>query len=97
MARSISDTIPSSTRTRYYTPPAGMRRAVTRRHLQTQLEELDMQIETLLRLRMHESWRTLERAALTQPAAAEIVWTGRLELLYLNAVREALLETLTYL
>lgn len=69
-------------------------RNATRRYLQTQLRELDAQIEALTYAQMQDSWRMLERAAWTQPAAAEIVWTGRLELHYLYAVREALLETL---
>lgn len=74
-----------------------MGRSATRRHLQAQLREVDAQIESLLHTQMEEAWHILERAAWSQPAAAEIVWTGRLQLHYLYAVREALIETLNRL
>lgn len=77
--------------------PQGAGRVATRRYLRTQLKELDEQIEAILETQSRESWRALERAAAAQPAAAKIVWTSRLELYYLDAVREALLETLAYL
>lgn len=72
-------------------------RDVARRYLRSQLRELDTQIDTLMNAQVQESWKILERAAWSQKGAARIVWAGRLELYYLYAVREALLETLTHL
>ncbi|RME42714.1 MAG: hypothetical protein D6791_17095 [Chloroflexi bacterium] len=73
---------------------SGKGRDVTRRYLRNQLRELDIQIETLTRMQRQRTWRMLERAAWVEPEAAEVVWTGRLELYYLWAVRHALVETL---
>jgi hypothetical protein len=72
----------------------GRRRDATHRYLRVQLRELDTRIEALMHVQQQASWRVLERAAWIHPAAAEVVWTGRLELHYLHAVREAMLETL---
>ncbi|MFQ5854738.1 MAG: hypothetical protein ACE5LU_03725 [Anaerolineae bacterium] len=72
-------------------------RDAARRYLRSQLRELDAQIETLTHAQIQESWQILERAAWSQKGAAKIVWAGRLELYYLHAVREALVETLTRL
>jgi hypothetical protein len=69
-------------------------RDVARHYLHIQLRDLDAQIERLIRVQTHESWYMLERAAISQPAAAEIIWTNRLELHYLQAAREALVEIL---
>lgn len=76
---------------------AGLGRLATRRYLRGQLQQIDKQIEALIDDQTQMSWLSLERAAWTQPAAAEIVWTNRLELYYLHAIREAVLETLAYL
>lgn len=72
-------------------------RDATRRYLRLQLLELDVQIEALIYVQTQEAWRMLERAAWMQPAAAKVIWTGRLELHYLQAVREAVVETLARL
>ncbi|MFQ5592985.1 MAG: hypothetical protein ACE5HA_02430 [Anaerolineae bacterium] len=77
-----------------YTAVNGIGRSSTRRHLLRQLRELDSEIETLARAQNKEPWRILERAMWMQPRAAEIVWRGRLELHYLQSVREALIEAL---
>jgi len=75
----------------------GTRRNTTRHYLQSQLRQLDAQIAALMYAQNGESWRILERAMWFQPTAAKIVWAGRLELHYLQTMREALVETLMHL
>lgn len=75
----------------------GAGRNTTRHYLRTQLRQLDARIAALMYAQNGESWRMLERAMWFQPTAAEIVWAGRLELHYLQTMREALVETLMHL
>lgn len=75
----------------------GTRRNTTRHYLRSQLRQLDAQIAALVYAQNGESWRILERAMWFQPAAAKLVWTGRLELHYLETMRETLVESLMHL
>ena len=75
----------------------GTRRNTTRYYLRGQLRQLDVQIAALVYAQNGEYWRILERAMWFQPAAAKLVWAGRLELHYLETMREALVETLMHL
>jgi hypothetical protein len=69
-------------------------REVTRHYLHLRLRDLDAKIAHLTYVQEQEAWHVLERAAWREPAAAEIMWTGRLELHHLLAMREALANTL---
>ena len=75
----------------------GVGRDVAKHYLRIQLRQLDTQIEQLNNMQLQDAWHMLERASWGQPAAAEVTWSGRLELFYLEAVRDALLETLASL
>jgi len=72
-------------------------REALRQYLQKQLQRIDARIERLMQAQTQEQWFALERAAWTEPMAAEIVWDGMLELEYLHAMREAVIEALTSL
>jgi len=69
-------------------------REALRMYLQKQLQRIDARIERLAQAQMQEQWAALERAAWAEPMAAEIVWDGMLELEYLHAMREAVIEAL---
>lgn len=72
-------------------------REALRQYLQRQLQRIDARIERLMQAQAQEQWFALERAAWTEPMAAEIVWDSMLELEYLQAMREAVIETLSSL
>lgn len=72
-------------------------REALRQYLERQLQRIDARIERLMEAQAQEHWSALERAAWTEPMAAEIVWDGMLELEYLHAMREAVIEVLTNL
>jgi hypothetical protein len=72
-------------------------RDALRLYLQKQLERIDARIERLAQAQMEEHWAALERAAWTEPMAAEIIWDGMLEMEYLHAMREAVIEALATL
>ena len=69
-------------------------RDITRHYIHAQIARLNEKIEQLIFIQTQASWYRLERAAWSSPEAAEVVWAGRLELHYLQMMRESLLEQL---